>query len=93
MEECSIESPCVTAAVLVERLTSAEKLAERQREELDERLDKLEAKIDQALAERNMAIGAANFMARAGGFLMVAIPGLAWAWDHGIFDSFRTSHR
>lgn len=88
-EACHPDAPCITAAVLLERLAANERLRELERCELDERLDKLESKIDQALAERNMAIGVATFLARIGGLLMVAIPIIGWAYDRGFFDSLR----
>lgn len=88
-DQCTIESPCVSAAILMARIEADERMSEAQRETLCERLDKLEEKIDQALAERNMALGAVQIMTRIGGALMVAVPGLAWAYDHGLFDSLR----
>lgn len=91
-----IVKPAVTVAIIMERIHAGEKEREREREErqrdreaLDERLQKLEDKIDQALAERNMAIGAYAFITRAAGVLMVLVPGFAWLYDHGFLSWMR----
>lgn len=91
-----VVKPGVTVAIIMERIHANEKERERDREErqrdreaLDSRLQKLEEKIDQALAERNMAIGAYAFITRAAGVLMVLVPGLAWLYEHGFFGWMR----